>query len=118
MTVVLAFLSNTLANFAIGLLLAKFLGPDEYGRFAVAMALAVLVQTIAFDWTRLSATRFYSARVREAEPDLRATIDVSLGLIIRVLAIGTALLEGVGTTLPVSRVLFALAIATAVVNAS
>ena len=41
MKVVLAFLLNVAFNFAVGLLVAKFLGPEEYGRFALALATAV-----------------------------------------------------------------------------
>jgi len=32
------FILNTLASFVVGLLVAKFLGPAEYGRYAIAMA--------------------------------------------------------------------------------
>jgi hypothetical protein len=33
-----AFLVNPLCNFGIGLIVAKFLGPAEYGRFALTLA--------------------------------------------------------------------------------
>ena len=58
MTVFLVSFCNILFNFAIGLLVAKFLGPEEYGRFALAYATAIFVQTGFFDWIRLGATRF------------------------------------------------------------
>ena len=44
MRVIVAFLVNTVCNFAIGLLVAKFLGPEEFGRFALAMAVGVVMQ--------------------------------------------------------------------------
>ena len=40
MNVLLAFLANTIVNFVIGLTVAKFLGPEEYGRFALAFSIA------------------------------------------------------------------------------
>ncbi len=58
MRVLVAFFVNVLFNFAIGLLVAKFLGPEEYGRFALALATAMAVQAGFFDWMRLGATRF------------------------------------------------------------
>ena len=116
MKVVIAFASNALFNFAIGLLLAKFLGPEDYGRFAVAVAVAVMVQTIAFDWTRLAAARFYSDRVRAEQPTLRATIDTSFALLILLLGLGTAIMLLSGVELSLSRGLVALAIGTAVAN--
>ena len=56
--IAIPFILNTLASFLVGLMVAKFLGPAEYGRYAVAMAIGIVVQTLAFDWLRLSATRF------------------------------------------------------------
>ena len=58
MTVFIVSLCNILFGFGIGLIVAKFLGPEEYGRFALAYATAVFVQTGFFDWIRLGATRF------------------------------------------------------------
>ena len=71
MNVLLAFLANSATNFVIGLLVAKFLGPEEYGRFAIAFSISAVVQTALFDWLRLSATRFYSVRVRDQKPVVR-----------------------------------------------
>ena len=68
MIVGLAFVSNALFNFLVALLVARFLGPAEFGRFAIAWAGAVLINTAGFDWLRLSAVRFYSQRVRRDEP--------------------------------------------------
>ena len=41
MKLAITFALNTLFNFAIGLMVAKFLGPEEYGRFALALAVAI-----------------------------------------------------------------------------
>ena len=62
-------------------MIAKFLGPEEYGRFALAYATAIFVQTGFFDWIRLGATRFYSAGVVSEEPALRATLDFGFAII-------------------------------------
>ena len=71
MRVLGAFLFNTLCNFGIGLIVAKFLGPAEYGRFALTLAIALTIQIALLDWIRLAAVRFYSERVRAAEPSIR-----------------------------------------------
>ena len=75
MVVGFAFASNSLFNFLVGLLVAKFLGPAEFGRFAIALATAIIINTGSLDWIRLSAVRFYSARTRANDPRVRATLD-------------------------------------------
>jgi O-antigen/teichoic acid export membrane protein len=114
--VLLAFLANTIANFIIGLLVAKFLGPEEYGRFALAFAIAVVVQTALFDWLRLAATRFYSERARENEPVVRSTLDLCFLLVTLGLAISTALFAFFGPELDFEGALILLALLTAVIN--
>jgi O-antigen/teichoic acid export membrane protein len=74
-----AFALNALASFALGLLVAKLLGPADFGRFALGMAVAVALNNLVFEWLRLSATRFYSARVREAAPWVRGALDAAYG---------------------------------------
>jgi len=74
MTVFLVSFCNILFNFAIGLLVAKFLGPEEYGRFALAYATAIFVQTGFFDWIRLWRDAIYSNGSVTKEPALRATL--------------------------------------------
>ncbi|HRY05033.1 MAG TPA: lipopolysaccharide biosynthesis protein, partial [Beijerinckiaceae bacterium] len=81
MKVLLAFVVNALFNFVIGLIVAKFLGPEEYGRFALALALGLVIQTAVFDWIRLSAIRFYSQRTRDDEPQVRATLDTAFAIL-------------------------------------
>lgn len=75
MAIILTFVANSLLNFILGLVLAKFLGPDDFGRYAIAMALAVLINSVLFDWIRLSAARFYSEKSRAERPSLRGTLD-------------------------------------------
>ena len=72
--IAIPFILNTLASFLVGLLVAKFLGPAEYGRYAIAMAIGIVWQTIGFDWLRLSATRFTLAGERAERPEIAATL--------------------------------------------
>jgi O-antigen/teichoic acid export membrane protein len=114
--VLAAFLANTVANFLIGLLVAKFLGPEEYGRFALAFAIGVVVQTAVFDWMRLSATRFYSTRVREAEPAIRSTLDLAFLAVTAALVLCGGLFLLVAPPFALGDALIALALATAAIN--
>ncbi|SFK18214.1 lipopolysaccharide biosynthesis protein [Methylocapsa palsarum] len=116
MTVFVAFFFNILFNFAIGLLVARFLGPEEYGRFALAHATAIAVQTAFFDWIRLGATRFYSERIRSEQPALRATLDFSFAIISVGLALGASALMLSGVRFTLSNGLIALALGVAVAN--
>ena len=116
MTVFLVSLCNILMNFVIGLLIAKFLGPEEYGRFALAYATAIFVQTGFFDWIRLGATRFYSRRSCSEEPALRATLDFAFAVITMGLAAGLCLLLFTGINFTLSYGLIALALSVAVAN--
>jgi O-antigen/teichoic acid export membrane protein len=116
MTIFLISLCNILFGFAIGLLVAKFLGPEEYGRFALAYATAVFVQTGFFDWIRHGATRFYSERTRSAEPAVRATLDLGFAIIGVGLAAGASLLLCSGIRFTLSNTLIALALGVAATN--
>ena len=68
---------NLLVNFVIGLVVAAFLGPDSFGRFAVALGAGSLLQSLFFGWLRLAAARYYSENARTARPDLRASLDAA-----------------------------------------
>jgi O-antigen/teichoic acid export membrane protein len=116
MTIFLVSFCNILFNFAIGLLVAKFLGPEEYGRFALAYATAIFVQTGFFDWIRFGATRFYSERIRDEEPALRATLDFGFAIIAAGLAVGASLLLFTGIRFTLSYGLIALALGAAAAN--
>ncbi|MGB3282044.1 MAG: lipopolysaccharide biosynthesis protein, partial [Methylovirgula sp.] len=116
MRVLIAFFFNTICNFAIGLLVAKFLGPAEYGRFALAFAVAIAVQVAFFDWLRFGATRFYSERARSEYPALRATLDTAFLLITFGMASAACLLLFSGIKFTLSNGLIALALVAAVSN--
>lgn len=96
MAVIAAFIINAGLNFVLGLLIAKLLGPADFGRFALATTGAIVLNTVLFEWLRLSATRFYSGRVRVDEPWIRHGLDrayLRLGIL---LAAAAAICGGFG----------------------
>ena len=110
------FVVNALFNFAIGLLVARFLGPDEYGHYALAMSIGVLMQTMGLDWLRLCATRFYSEEGRLARPEIRATLNVIFAAITAVGVLAAVAIAASGFQLALPSGLLALSIAIAVAN--
>ena len=102
MTVLLPFVVNAGLNFVLGLLIAFFLGPAEFGRYAIGAAIIVLVNTAMLDWVKLSAVRFYSLKTRETQPEIRATLDllmagISMSLCALLLA---AIVAGIDVRMP------------------
>ena len=96
------FAINSALNFVMGLLIARFLGPAQFGLYALGAALLVLVNAFAIDWLKLSTIRFYSKSKRESEPAIRATLDglaalCTLALLVPLLV---ALLMGVDLKIP------------------
>lgn len=75
MGIILTFVLNAVLNLVLGLAVAAVLGPSEYGRFAVAFMIAIVLSTALFDWLRLSATRFYTEAGRTSDPALRASLN-------------------------------------------
>lgn len=103
MTVLLPFVINAGLNFALGLLVAYFLGPAEFGRYAIGAAIIVVLNTALLDWIRLSTIRFYSQTSRQDQPRVRATLDVlSAGMTIALTGLLiAAIVAGVDFGLPV-----------------
>jgi O-antigen/teichoic acid export membrane protein len=116
MTVLAAFLLNTVFNFFLGLLVAYFLGPAEFGRFALALAIGAMAQSLIFDWIRLSALRFFSGAAHVNRPELSPTLDLSLAILAVTIAVAAAGLLLSGVELPPSRALFGVAIAASIAN--
>src|SRR5258708_1622838 len=116
MVVGFAFALNAVFNFLVGLLVAKFLGPAEFGRFAIASATAVIINAGGFDWIRLSAVRFYSARTRDAPPEVRATLDVCFGALTAIVSLAAVAVSLSGLALPLSPSLLFMAAAFAVAS--
>jgi O-antigen/teichoic acid export membrane protein len=117
MVVGFAFASNALFNFLVGLFVARFLGPEEFGRFAIASATAVLINTAGFDWIRLSAVRFYSARTRSDRPQVRATLDACFGALAAIVSLAAVAVSLSGLKLALSPGLLLMAATTAVFSA-
>jgi O-antigen/teichoic acid export membrane protein len=117
MVVGFAFASNALFNFLVGLLVAKFLGPAEFGRFAIAAATAVLINSGGFDWIRLSAVRFYSARTRADRPQVRATLDACFAACTGIVGLAVVALIFAGLNLALTPGLLAMAAATGAFSA-
>lgn len=116
MRVVLTFLINTLFNLVVGLAVARFLGPAEYGKFALAVAVMGFGQTLAFEWVRQCATRFYSEDARRGAPKIRATLDRAFLRSAIVVLPAAALFALLGPEIALPRDLFALACVAAIAN--
>jgi O-antigen/teichoic acid export membrane protein len=116
MIVGIAFAANALANFLVGLLVAKFLGPPEYGRFGIAFAASVMINSAGFDWVRLSAIRFYSERARFERPEVRATLDDCVSTLAFIVSLVVLAIAFSGVKLPLSTGLLAMAAATGVAS--
>lgn len=110
------FILNSLFNFVVGLLVARFLGPSEYGRYALALSVAVVLQSFGLDWLRLSATRFYSEQDRHNRPEIRATLNLLFAGIAGLAFVAAVGIAFSGLNLPLSPQLVALAIGAAVAN--
>ncbi len=114
--IAIPFILNTLASFLVGLLVAKFLGPAEYGRYAVAMAIGIVAQTLGFDWLRLSATRFLSDRQRAERPHIGATVKILFFALAGLTMLVAALIYVSPVALPLPPGLLALAALVALAN--
>jgi len=114
--IALPFIFNTLINFVISLIVAKFLGPAEYGRYAIAMSIAIVLQTIGFDWLRLAATRFTSDEDRVERPEIAATLTLSFVALTALAGAAALIVWAADFDLPPSRGLIALAVLVAVAN--
>jgi O-antigen/teichoic acid export membrane protein len=81
MLTLITFILNSLVNFGIGLGIAYFLGAQEFGVYALASAAGVVLQTLLFEWLRLSTNRFFGEAQNEADPGILATLNRGTGLI-------------------------------------
>jgi O-antigen/teichoic acid export membrane protein len=116
MWMMFVFTINSLLNFVVSLLVAKFLGPAEYGRFVLALSASVVIQLLLFDWLRFAATRFYSQRERLEHPNVRATLDAVFGWIALAASLAGFGVYAAGLDLPLSPDLAALAIGVSITN--
>lgn len=63
-----AFLASAIIQFVLGLVVAWLVGASTFGLYALALAAAIFLQTLGFEWLRLGATRFHHG---EAGPALK-----------------------------------------------
>jgi len=115
-SVVATFLINTIFNLIVGLIVAKFLGPAEYGKFALAIAFMTFGQALAFEWIRQAGVRFYSERSRLTAPQVRATLDAAFSVFALVFAPLSLALAYLGPASLLPRDLMALAFAASIAN--
>lgn len=118
MLIIFAFIINSLFNFGVGLLVAKFLGPAEYGRYALAFLGASMAQWLLFEWIRAAATRFYSETTRLERPEIRATLDALFLAVSALVGLAALTVAVLGVDLPLSSDLVAAAMAVSIANAS
>ncbi|MFO1147632.1 MAG: lipopolysaccharide biosynthesis protein [Alsobacter sp.] len=78
MLVLASFLANAAANFALGLVLARALGPAAFGAFALALAAAGALTVPAVEWLRHAATRFTRREPGPEAEAVRATLDAAM----------------------------------------
>ncbi len=104
-----AFLASALIQFVLGLVVAWILGAAEFGAYALALAAAILIQTLGFEWIRLAATRFHHAGDGDRLARRLGRMLATTAVLLACLAIGLAMLD-----LP-RRALFALAPLVAIV---
>ncbi|MDE2578180.1 MAG: oligosaccharide flippase family protein [Hyphomicrobiales bacterium] len=116
MQVLLAFAVNAAFNLVIGLLVARFLGPAEYGRFALAVTLGLVLQAALLDWLRLSTIRFYSEKTRAEAPHIRATLNYGAIVLCLGLALVAAVIFLSGIEIGLPSALLALGVTTAIAN--
>ncbi len=116
MWMMVPFLLNSLLNFVVSLLVAKFLGPAEYGRFVLALSVGIVLQTLLFDWLRLAATRFYSEHDRHARPEIRSTLDAAFAVLAALAIFAAFALWALRLDLPLSHDLAALAVGVSLSN--
>ena len=103
--------ANSLMNFVVGLAVARWLGPHEYGRFALGLSVSAFLAMAFFDWTRLCAIRFYSQETRVGNPRVRATLDAAFLTGAGIVALGAGILALMGVRIAASSgLLFAAAL--------
>lgn len=81
MLAIITFSVNAIANFALGLGVAWFLGAEQFGVYALIVAGGAVLQTLLFEWLRLSANRFFGKRQAEADPNLYTTLSLGTGVL-------------------------------------
>lgn len=104
-----AFVLSALVQFLLGLVVAWLLGPAEFGAYALAVAAGILLQTLAFEWLRLAATRFFHAGAAGLRRRLVLAFLASVAVALLVAAMGWRFLPSGRPVLPAVAVGLAVA---------
>ncbi|MBV9076708.1 MAG: lipopolysaccharide biosynthesis protein [Methylobacteriaceae bacterium] len=114
MLLVALFLASAAMSFALSLVVAALLGPAEFGRYTVALAAAVALNTVLFEWLRLSLTRFYERPPAGARSPVRDALERAYVAGFALLALGTTVAAFAGWTFGLPPLLLAATVAGAV----
>jgi O-antigen/teichoic acid export membrane protein len=82
-----AFALNAILNFIVGLLMARFLGPEAFGVYALAFSLALLIGGFGLEWLKHAAIRFYAPDAAGAE---RLLLRLHASLAVSAVIVGAA----------------------------
>ena len=100
MVFAVAFVLNSAANFAFGVVLSALLGPAEFGRYATVALAATTLAGAAFGWLRLSSLRFSGES--EGRARIAASLDAGYLGVMALLYLGVAVAALFGATLGAS----------------
>ncbi len=109
MLTLITFTFNAAANFALGLGVAYYIGAAEFGTYALAVAAGSVLQTLLFEWLRLSTNRFYGEKQAAADPGLLPTLNRGTGALAVLLSIAAVVLYLSGGGLGASALVAAMA---------
>jgi O-antigen/teichoic acid export membrane protein len=112
MLVLASFLANAAANFALGLILARWLGPAAFGAYALAVAAAGALAVPAVEWLRHAATRFTRREPGPEADGVRATLDGAMAAV-ALLILAAAILLAFALPSAPARLLLPAAVLTA-----
>lgn len=103
------FAFNAIANFALGLGVAYLLGAEEFGAYALAAAAGTVLQTLFFEWLRLSANRFYGEKQVANDPGIISTLNRGTGAIAALMSCVALAIYASGGVMGVAAVIAAMA---------
>lgn len=109
MLTLVTFTFNAVANFALGLGVAYYLGAQEFGIYALAAAAGTVLQTLFFEWLRLATNRFYGERQVAEDPGIVSTLNRATGAIAALLSVAALVIYASGGALGATALVAAMA---------
>ena len=109
MLTLLTFTFNAIANFALGLGVAYYLGAQEFGTYALAAAAGTVLQTLFFEWLRLATNRFYGEKQVADDPGIVSTLNRGTGAIAALLSVAALVIYASGGALGATALVAAMA---------